>query len=90
MNTTKNNKHVGTKYVIHAKGGFSLSEKYQPLSLKPLPGIAKKNITDAVQIFFPASIINQHIKNDQVILDNVIFSESIFQKSIFPRFSSYR
>ena len=82
MNTTKNI-HVGTKYVIHAKGGFSLCEKYQPLSLKPLPGIAKRNITDAVQIFFPASILNQHIQNDQVVLDNVIFSESIFQKSIF-------
>lgn len=82
MITTKN-KHVGTKYVIHAKGGFSLCENYSSLSLKPLHGIAKKNITDAVQMFFPASTINQHIKNNQVILDNVLFSQSVFQTSIF-------
>lgn len=82
MNPTKNI-HIGTKYVIHGKGGFSLNEKYQPLTIKPLPGIAKKNIENAVQIFFPASILNEYITNDEVVLNNVIFSESIFPNSVF-------
>jgi hypothetical protein len=79
-----NLKHVytGSHYAISATGGFSLLESIHKLKINTIKGICKCDTTNAIQILFPADVINAQIFENQVIISSELFSKSITRDSI--------
>jgi len=74
----------GSQYVIRANGGFSFSNVIHKIKLEPIPGIGRRDTTDAVQLLFPAAVFNQYrTSEDTVVLSPKLFSENIQCHSVY-------
>jgi len=74
-------KKTGSQYAIKASGGFQISNPTKTIHIKSIQNIAKYDITDSLQIVFPANIINSLIVNDNIVISPQIFLDNLNRDS---------
>lgn len=76
--------YTGTHYVLNAEGGFSLSNDilYTKTKIETIEGLSKRDTSNALQILFPADIINKSIIDDTVRISAQIFKTAITKENI--------
>jgi hypothetical protein len=74
-------KKTGSQYAIKASGGFQISNPTKTIHIQSIPNIAKYDITDSLQILFPANIINSLILNNTLVITPEIFLDNLNEKS---------
>lgn len=71
-----------SQYAVKVSGGFHISDPIKTIQIQTAPNIAKYDITDALQISFPASVLNNLLTNDTIILSSETFLKHINKDSI--------
>jgi hypothetical protein len=71
-----------SQYAVKVSGGFHISDPIKTIQIQTAPNIAKYDITDALQISFPANVLNHLLINDTIILSSEIFLKHINKDSI--------
>jgi len=71
-----------SQYAVKVSGGFHISDPIKTIQIQTAPNIAKYDITDALQISFPANVLNSLLNNDIIILSSEIFLKHIDKDSI--------
>jgi len=72
---------IGSQYVIKASGGFQIANPSQTIHIKSIPNIAKYDITDSLQIAFPANIMNSLLIDDSITISSEIFLQHLKPES---------
>jgi hypothetical protein len=60
--TKNNNKYEGSQYAIKVSGGFQIADSTKTIHIHNAPNIAKYDTTDALQIAFPAKVLNSLLR----------------------------
>lgn len=79
INEDKSNK---SQYAVKVSGGFHISDPVKTIHIQTAPNIAKYDITDALQISFPANVLNNLLENDTIVLSSETFLKNIDKDSI--------
>jgi len=80
--TKNNNKYEGSQYAIKVSGGFQIADSTKTMHIHTAPNIAKYDITDALQIAFPAKVLNSLLLDDKIYLSSQILLEHLTRDSI--------
>jgi hypothetical protein len=75
-------KYEGSYYAIKTSGGFHISNPMKSISVETIPNLAKYDITDALQIAFPAIIFASFLNNDQIRISSQTFLQYLDTNSI--------
>jgi len=70
-------KKTGSQYAIKASGGFQISNPTKTIHIHSIPNIAKYDVTNSLQIAFPANIINSLVLNDSIVITPEIFLDNL-------------
>jgi len=75
-------KYEGSYYAVKTNGGFHISNPMKSITMETIPNLAKYDITDALQIAFPAIIFASFVNNDQIHISAETFLQHLDTTSI--------
>jgi hypothetical protein len=79
---SQQNKYEGSQYAVKLAGGFQISDPIKKVTVKTVPNIAKYDITDSLQIAFPAQVLNSLENEDKIIVSSQSLLDNLKEDSI--------